>query len=425
MGTGLAVHEHFGELILHLLSGARPGRHAILFIMITIFLDTLGFGIIIPVLPGLITELTGESVVEAAGYGGLLAFSYALMMFLFAPIIGNLSDHFGRRPVLLLSMATLVINYLMMGFAVSIAWLFVGRILSGIGGATYTTANAYIADIAAEDERAARFGMVGAAWGLGFIFGPAIGGLLGDYHARLPFYAAAGLAALNLLYGLLVLPETLAVDRRRPFHFWRSSPFGVFVTLRRDRMVAILSVALIFFYLAHDALPSVWTYYVLHKFSWTEGQTGLALMVVGLCSALVSGFLVGPLVKHLGEARTAYLGCTLAAASFFGYAFAASGWMMFPCIVIGGFMGLVMPTIRGIMSRGVPMNEQGNLQGAISSLFGLTAIFAPLIMTQTFRFFSIGDASLYFPGAAFLLAGCLVLLATLAVILGMRRAVAI
>jgi MFS transporter, DHA1 family, tetracycline resistance protein len=398
-----------------------PGKHALLFILITIFIDTLGFGIIIPVLPKLIAELGHTTISEAAGYGGALMFVFALMHFLFAPVLGNLADRFGRRPVLLISLATLSVDYLIMGFATGLGWLFLGRLLAGASAATFATANAYIADITPESERAARFGLVGAAWGLGFVAGPAIGGLLGEFGPRVPFFVAALLALVNVVYGLLVLPETLPADRRRPFRFARANPIGALNALRPYPVVITLFGALVLYFMAHDVNPSTWTYYVIHKFQWTEGQVGLALAAVGIASAVVSGTLVGPLVRRLGERRAAGVGFVLAAVSFFGYAFATEGWMLFPCIAIGGFMGLVMPSLRGIMSAAVPADQQGELQGAISSLMGLTAIVSPLVMTQAFRIFSSEAAPVYFPGASFFLAGCLALAALGIVHAALRR----
>jgi MFS transporter, DHA1 family, tetracycline resistance protein len=398
-----------------------PGKHALLFILITIFIDTLGFGIIIPVLPKLIAELGHTTISEAAGYGGALMFVFALMHFLFAPVLGNLADRFGRRPVLLISLATLSVDYLIMGFATGLGWLFLGRLLAGASAATFATANAYIADITPESERAARFGLVGAAWGLGFVAGPAIGGLLGEFGPRVPFFVAALLALVNVVYGLLVLPETLPADRRRPFRFARANPIGALNALRPYPVVITLFGALVLYFMAHDVNPSTWTYYVIHKFQWTEGQVGLALAAVGIASAVVSGTLVGPLVRRLGERRAAGVGFVLAAVSFFGYAFATEGWMLFPCIAIGGFMGLVMPSLRGIMSAAVPADQQGELQGAISSLMGLTAIVSPLVMTQAFRIFSSEAAPVYFPGASFFLAGCLALAALGIVQAALRR----
>jgi DHA1 family tetracycline resistance protein-like MFS transporter len=401
-----------------------PGRHALLFILITIFIDTLGFGIIIPVLPRLIAELGHTSVSAAAGYGGALMFVFALMHFLFAPVLGNMADRYGRRPVLLLSLAVLSVDYLIMGLATGIGWLFLGRLLAGAAAATFATANAYIADITPEQERAARFGLVGAAWGIGFVAGPAIGGLLGELGPRVPFFAAAALALVNVIYGLLVLPETLPAERRRPFSLARANPAGAFAALRHYPVVVTLCGAMVLYFMAHDVNPSTWTYYMIHKFGWSESQVGLGLAAVGISSAVVSGTLVGPLVKRLGEARAAYLGLVLAALGFFGYAFANEAWMVFPCIAVGAFMGLVSPSLRGIMSRSVHPDQQGELQGAIASLMGLTAIFAPLVMTQVFRIFSAPDAPLHFPGASFFLAGCLMLCAIVIVAAAMRHSAA-
>jgi DHA1 family tetracycline resistance protein-like MFS transporter len=398
-----------------------PGRHALLFILITIFVDTVAFGIIIPVLPKLIAELGETAISEAAVYGGLLMFVFALMQFLFAPVIGNLSDRFGRRPVLLVSLTALGIDYVIMGFAPSLVWLFVGRMIAGVAAATFATANAYIADITSEEERAARFGLIGAAWGVGFVLGPALGGLLGELDMRLPFFAAAGLALANVVYGLVVLPETLAEENRRPFVFWRANPVGALASIRGYPLVMGLFGALALYFLAHDVNPSTWTYYVIHKFHWSGAQIGLALAAVGFSGAVVSGTLVGPMVKRFGEATTAYVGLVLTGVSFVGYALASEGWMLFPSIVVGAFMGLVMPSLRSILSQRVPEDGQGELQGAIGSLTGLTAIVAPLVMTQVFRYFSMESAPVYFPGASFLLAGFLMVLAIFVVAVTLGR----
>ncbi|MFM8356306.1 MAG: TCR/Tet family MFS transporter [Gammaproteobacteria bacterium] len=387
------------------------GRHALTFLLIAIFIDTLGFGIVIPVLPGLLAELSGGSLADAAAWGGALAFVFALMHLIFGPVLGNLSDRYGRRPVLLASMAMLAVDYLIMGFAGSLLWLFVGRLLTGISAATFATANAYIADITPESGRAARFGLVGAAWGMGFVAGPALGGLIGELGPRVPFFVAAALAGANVLYGLLVLPETLAPEHRRPFRLSRANPVGAFRALRGYPLVPPLFAAITLYFIAHDVNPSTWTYYVLHRFQWSTAEVGLALAAVGLSSALVSGTLVGPIVRRYGELRAAMAGLVLAAASFFGYAFANAGWMVFPCIAVGAFMGLVMPALRGLLSRTLPAEQQGELQGALSSLMGLTAIIAPVLMTQAFSAFSAPDAPLRFPGASFFLAGCCAVIA--------------
>jgi DHA1 family tetracycline resistance protein-like MFS transporter len=397
-----------------------PGRHALAFVLVTVFIDTVGFGVIIPVLPALIAELTGGSVADAAGWGGALMFAFAAMHFLFSPVLGNLSDALGRRPILLLSLATLAVDYLIMATASSIVWLFAGRILSGISSATFAIVNAYIADVTTEDERSSRFGLVSAAWGVGFVFGPVLGGLLGEIDPRLPFWTAAGLAGVNMVYGALVLPETLPPERRRPFELRRANPVGALGLLTSTRLLTVLSGVLVLHMIAHDVHPSTWTYYVMHKFDWTPAEVGAGLAAVGLSVALVSATLVGPAVRRLGEVGAALTGFSLTAVSFAGYAFATEGWMIYPCIVLGAAIGLVMPSLRALLSRAVPADEQGALQGAIASLMGLVTIFAPLLMTQTFRFFSAADAPLYFPGAAYLLAGTLLVIAAV-VVAGLAR----
>jgi len=385
--------------------------HAVTFLMVTLFVDTLGFGLIIPVLPGLLTDLSGGTVGAAAAWGGGLMFVYATMQFFFSPVIGNLSDRFGRRPVLLLSLATLAVDYVIMGFAPTLFWLFVGRLLSGASAATYATANAYIADVTPEAERAGKYGLIGAAWGIGFVVGPALGGALGELGPRVPFFVAAGLAALNVCYGFFVLPETLPEARRRPFDLHRANPVGALRAVRRDAVVFALFGGLAVYFVAHDVNPTTWTYYVVHKFAWSPLEVGLALGVVGLSSAVVSGTLVGPVVARIGEARAIYLGLGCCAICYFGHAFAPVAWALFPAIAIGAFVGLVMPSLRGVLSRRSPPEARGEMEGAIASLISLVAIASPLILTQTFRFFSSDAAPVYFPGASFFLAGMLALIA--------------
>jgi DHA1 family tetracycline resistance protein-like MFS transporter len=394
----------------------KSGGHALLFIVIVLIIDTVGFGITVPVMPKLITGLTGEPLSSAVVYGGWLLFIYALMQFLFSPVIGNLSDRFGRRGVLLISLAALAIDYLIMATAPSIFWLFVGRTIAGIAGATTATASAYIADVTPPEERARGFGLVGAAWSLGFTVGPAIGGLLGEIGPRVPFYGAAALAAANLVYGLVVLQESLPAEKRRPFVLWRANPLGALVSMRRYPVVIGIFIAAVFYIVAHDVYPATWTYFVLLKFDWSQAEIGIALALVGLSGALVSGVLTGHIVKRLGEAGAAYLGLVSSIIGFLGFALVSQGWMMYPFIVIAALMGLVSPALRSIASRAVADTEQGELQGALSSLNGLVAIAAPLILTETFHFFTAHAAPIYFPGAAFLL-GAILLAATLVVIM--------
>lgn len=384
-------------------------RRATAFVLVTILLDTIGFGIIAPVLPELIMELTGEGFGDAARYGGWLLFLYALMQLFFAPVLGNLSDRFGRRPVLLGSLAAFGLDYVLMGLAPSIAWLFVGRGLAGILGATHATANAYVADISPPDERARRFGWIGATWGIGFMLGPVIGGLLGDLGPRVPFFVAAGLALMNVMYGLVVLPESLPRERRRPFVFARANPIGALRQMRRYPIVIGLFVAMVFYQIAHDANPSTWSFYTMSKLGWSERDVGLSMGAVGLMMAVVQAGLIGAILARFGE-RTAVLGgYALMACAYFGFAFAVAGWMMYAFMLPFALGSLVTPAMRGILANQVPSDAQGELQGAIASLVSLTAIVAPLLMTQLFGYFSSDAAPVHFPGAPFFAAGTMVL----------------
>jgi MFS transporter, DHA1 family, tetracycline resistance protein len=390
----------------------KPGKHAFAFIFITALLDIIGFGIIIPVLPGLIMELTGEGISEAVIYGGWLLVIYAGMQFFFAPVIGNLSDHFGRRPVLLVCLFVFGCDYIIQGFAPSILWLFAGRMMAGISGATYPTANAYVADITPEDKRAQAFGLLGAAFGLGFIIGPSIGGLVGGaFGIRAPFFLAAGLAFANMIYGYFVLPETLSKANRRPFNIERANPLGAFNRMRAYPIVLGMMGAVFFYQIAHDANPSTWSYYTIHKFEWTPTQIGWSLAFVGLCIAVVQGALIGKVIAVLGEVKTAWIGLLFASIGFLGFGLATTGWMLYAFVVPFSMMGLSMPAIRSIMSAQVPGDAQGELAGALTSLASLTAIGAPLFMTQLFGYFISEAAPFMFPGAPFVAASLLCILA--------------
>ena len=400
----------------------RPfaSRFALLFIFITMLVDTIGLGIIIPVIPKIIAELTGhnlppaQALSEAARYGGWLFFVYALMQFLCAPLIGNLSDRFGRRPVLILSLLALGLDYLLTGLAPTIIWLFIARILSGAAGASYSTVNAYIADVSPPEKRAANFGLTGAAFGVGFIVGPAIGGTLGEYGARLPFFVAAGLALANALFGFIVLKESLAKAQRRPFDAWRANPFGAFKSLGRFPMIVGLFGVVILMRLAHDANPSVWTYYTMLKFHWTTRDVGWSLMAVGAMTAIVFGFLTRIIIPRIGEERSVYIGLACGAIGFSGYAFSTEGWMIFAWMVPWSFMGLVNPSLNSIMSKLVGPTEQGELQGALACLGSLTSIVSPPLLTNLFSYFTGTSAPVYFPGAAFLAAAIFLVLAAFA-----------
>jgi DHA1 family tetracycline resistance protein-like MFS transporter len=394
-------------------SEIQVNRHALAFIFITMLVDTIGLGIIIPVTPKLITELTGEGMSEAARWGGWLFFVFALMQFFCAPAIGNLSDRFGRRPVLIASLAMLGVDYLITALAPTIFWLFVGRFLSGIAGAAYPTANAYIADVSPPEKRAANFGLVGAAFGIGFVIGPAVGGLLGQYGARLPFYVSAGIAFCNALYGFLVLKESLPPANRRKFELWRANPLGALVALRRFPALLGLFGVIVLMRLGHDANPVIWTYYAMLKFNWSPAQVGYSLMVVGAMLAFVFSLVTRIVVPRIGEVRSVYFGLACGTVGFMGYAFASHGWVLYAWMAVWVLMGLAGPSLNAIMSKQVGPAEQGELQGALASLGSLTSVAAPPILSNLFGHFTSDAAPIYFPGAAFFAASLCLGLAAL------------
>jgi DHA1 family tetracycline resistance protein-like MFS transporter len=395
------------------MSSGNPKRqnHAISFILITILIDTIGFGMIAPVMPELIRELTGEGFAEAARYGGSLMFLFAGVQFFAAPILGNLGDRFGRRPVLLISLAALGIDYVVIALAPSLVWLFVARFISGIASATFATANAYVADISSSDERAKHFGYLSAAWGLGFMLGPVVGGLLGEYGSRVPFWAAAFLAVLNVLYGLFVLPESLPKSSRRPFELRRANPIGALLQIRKYPVVLGLLFVLVPYQIAHDANPAVWGFYTMHKFGWSTSTVGASLFVVGATIMFVNAVLVGPVIEKLGEVKAVVIGFSAMSIGFLVFAFATESWMVFAGIFPFALIGLAQPAIRSMMANRVPSDAQGELQGATASLMSLTMIVSPVIMTELFHQYSREGAVIDFPGAPFLAAALLALLA--------------
>jgi DHA1 family tetracycline resistance protein-like MFS transporter len=388
----------------------RPA--AIGFIFVTLLIDVIGFGIIIPVMPNLIQSLTGGSVSEAATYGGWLISAYAITQFVCAPIVGGLSDRFGRRPVLLASLFGFGIDYLFLAFAPTLSWLFIGRIVAGLMGASFTTAGAYIADISTPENRAQNFGMIGAAFGLGFIIGPVIGGLLGDFGPRMPFIAAAALTLLNWLYGFFILPESLKKENRRPFDWKRANPVGTLISLSRYKVIAGLFLALAFVYVSAHAVQSNWSYYTIEKFKWTPSLIGISLGVVGLVFAIVQGGLIRIIIPKLGQQRSVYFGLALYALGFLLYAIATQGWMMYAVTIVYCLGGIAGPALQGIMSGVVPPNEQGELQGGFTSLMSLASIVGPLLMNGIFAFFVSEKSPVYFPGAAMLLGAVLTLISS-------------
>lgn len=391
----------------------RPQGAALIFIFITVLVDVIGLGIIIPVLPGLIMELTGEGLSMASRYGGWLMFTYAIMQFLAAPVIGGLSDRYGRRPVLLASLFGFGIDYIILGFAPTITWLFIGRFMAGITGASFTTASAYIADVSPPEKRGQNFGLIGAAFGLGFIVGPVLGGLLGHFGPRVPFFAAAGLTLLNWLYGYFILPESLKPESRRPFNWKRANPLGSLMQVRKYPVIVGLIAVLVLTYIAGHATQSTWAYYTMEKFGWDEKAVGYSLGFVGLMVALVQGGLIRVAIPKLGEVRSVYLGLILYAIGFVGFAFASAGWMMYAIMVPFALSGLAGPALQGIMSNQVPANSQGELQGALTSLMSLTSVVGPPLMTNLFGYFTSENAPVFFPGAPFLAGAVFVLTALL------------
>jgi MFS transporter, DHA1 family, tetracycline resistance protein len=383
-------------------------RHnPLVFVLLTVLIDTIGFGIIMPVLPELVMELGHVDLAGAARIGGYLMGVFAALQFLFGPLLGNLSDHYGRRPVLLVSLACFSVNYGLMGLSPNLGWLFAGRAITGIAGAIHGPANAFVADVTPPAERARSFALLGAAFGLGFILGPALGGFLGELGPRAPFFTAAALAGVNFVYGLFVLPESLPPERRRPFSLARANPVGMLRGLGRERDIGLLLFAALLWQLAFHVYPSTWAYFVLAKFQLDPAQIGGTLALSGLSMALVQGLLTGRIVARIGEARTAPLGVAVGALAFTAYAFMNERWMLYPVLAVGGFQGVAMPAINAMMSHRLGPERQGELSGAVASTMGLASVIAPLVLSQTLARFAAPDAPHPFPGAAFLVAATL------------------
>lgn len=377
-------------------------KAALGFVFVTLLVDCIGLGIIIPIMPGLIQELNGGSLSEASVYGGLLTFSYAIFQFLFSPIIGGLSDRFGRRPVLLASLMGLGIDYIFLALAPSIAWLFAGRIIAGIFGASFTTVMAYIADISTPEKRSQNFGLVGVAFGLGFIIGPVIGGIFSEWGIRVPFIVAAVLSLLNWLYGFFILPESLDKKNRRRFEWKRANPIGAVLHIRRYPAILSLIFAVLLLYISAHAAQSTWTFYTMEKFAWDEKTVGYSLGVVGIMLALVQGGLIRVVIPKVGQVKALYIGLVMYIIGFILFAYATESWMMFVFIIpycLGGISG---PAIQGIIANKVAANEQGELQGIMAAMMSMASIIGPLLMTNLFSSFTGNDAITYFPGAPFM-----------------------
>ena len=382
-----------------------PRSAAIVFIFITVMLDMLALGLIVPVLAPLVATFLGGDTARAAAVYGMFATVWALMQFVASPVLGALSDRFGRRPVILLSNLGLGLDYVLMALAPDLVWLFVGRVLSGITAASIATAGAYIADVTPPEKRAGAFGLIGAAFGIGFVLGPATGGLLGAVDPRLPFWGAAGLSLLNFLYGALVLPESLPRERRAPFVWKTASPLGALAFLRADVVLIGLAVVVFLGRVAHDVLPSTFVLYAGYRYGWDERALGLFLAGVGVATMIVSGTLVKPIVRRVGERRALLFGLTCGAAGFLIYAFAPTGAVAALAVPVQAFWGVAGPAGQALMTRRVAPSEQGRLQGALSSLTGIAGLVGPGLFTLTFAYFISGAGSL--PGAPFLVAALL------------------
>lgn len=391
----------------------QRSQAAIGFIFITLLIDVIGLGIIAPVMPKLIQELTHGDISQASKWGGFLIFAYAIMQFLFSPVLGNLSDQYGRRPVLLFSLFGFGIDYVFLALAPSIGWLFVGRIIAGITGASFTTATAYIADISTPEKKAQNFGMVGAAFGLGFIIGPVIGGLLGSFGSRVPFIASAILTLLNWLYGYFILPESLAPENRKPFSWKRANPVGSLLLLKKYKSVMGLIAGLFLIYLAAHAVQSNWGFYTIKKFNWNEKNIGISLGVVGVMVAFVQGFLIRRTMPLLGQEKSVYLGLGLYAIGMLLFGLASQGWMMYLFTVVYCLGGISGPALQGIISNHVAPNEQGAMQGALTSLISVTSAVGPPLMTGLFSYFTSPGAPIELPGAPFYLAALLMLISAI------------
>jgi DHA1 family tetracycline resistance protein-like MFS transporter len=391
------------------------------FIFITILIDCIGFGIIIPVLPNLIKELSGKSLAAASEYGGLLLVAYSIAQFIFSPIVGGLSDKYGRRPILLISLLGLGIDYIFLSFAPTLGWLFVGRVIAGITGASFTTAMAYIADISTPEKKAQNFGMVGVAFGIGFIIGPLIGGLFSNMGLRVPFMISAGLALLNWLYGYFILPESLKKENRREFSWKRANPIGSMVSVAKYPTIIGLVVALLLLFIASHSVQSNWGYYVIEKFNWNSSMIGYSLSIVGVAVAIVQGGLIRIVIPKIGNKKAIILGLILYIIGFTCFAFAPNGLMMMIFILPYCLAGIGNPAMQTIISNQVPANAQGEIQGIVTSMQSAGAILGPFSMAYIFAHFIIKDTGIYFPGAPFIFSVVLTLISLIITITTLRK----
>jgi DHA1 family tetracycline resistance protein-like MFS transporter len=388
----------------------KSSGKALLFIFITLFIDVMGIGIIIPVLPKLIMSMEHCTIEEATVIGGWMMFIYSFMQFFFSPLLGALSDRFGRRPVLLISLLGFGIDYLFLGFAGTISLLFLGRLIAGITGASFTVAGAYIADISPPEKRAQNFGIIGAAFGLGFIAGPAVGAAIAQFGERVPFFAAAGLSLANWLYGYFILPESVKPENRRAFQWKRANPVGALLQMIKHPMVLKLAIVFFLVNLVGQSLPSTWAYYTMERYGWTEKGVGFSLAYVGLCIAIVQGGLTRVIIPKIGEQRAVYTGLILNTIGMIAVALSGEGWMLFVAMIPLSMGGLAGPSLQAITSKEIPANEQGELQGFMTSVMSITAIIGPLLMTNLFSAGASGKLGIDLPGAPYLCSATLLVL---------------
>jgi DHA1 family tetracycline resistance protein-like MFS transporter len=391
----------------------KSSNKVMAFIFATLLIDIIGISIIIPVMPKLIEQLIQGDISQASCYNGWLVFTYAIVQFFCSPILGALSDRWGRRPVLLISLFGLGVDYVLLALAPDIFWLFIGRAIAGIGGASFTTASAYIADVSPPEKRGQNFGLIGVAFGLGFIIGPVIGGLSAHLGARAPFWISAGLSLLNFLYGYFILPESLPKRSRRRFEWRRANPVGALMQLRKYPVVSSLVVSLILLYIAAHAVQSTWSFYTMYKFGWNETMVGYSLGALGIMIALVQGGLIRVAIPKIGQAKSVIIGllCYMTGMILFGMA--TEGWMMFLILIVYCLGGIAGPALQGLISTQVHRSEQGELQGGLTSLLSVASIIGPLTMNSLFAWFTSDNAPVYFPGAPFIAGASLLLMSIL------------
>jgi DHA1 family tetracycline resistance protein-like MFS transporter len=394
-------------------------RLPIIFIVATVAIDAMGIGLIMPVMPDLLREVDGGNLSDAAIWGGILATTFAAMQFLFGPVVGSLSDRYGRKPILVFSLVIMAFDYVLMAFAGTIWLLLIGRIIGGITASTHATAAAYISDVSKPEEKAANFGLIGAGFGIGFVFGPVIGGLLAEFGTRAPFWAAAVLALSNAIFGWYVLKESVTDANRRAFDWKRANPFGAFKSIGSVPGLGALLLVYFFYQVSSVVYPAVWSFFTAERFAWSPGFIGLSLAIFGISFALVQGLLVAPSIKLMGHRKTVIVGLILEAAALALIAVIWSGNVLLWCIPFAALGAIGMPALQGIMSRRVSDDAQGELQGVLTSVNSLAAIIAPLVLTRSFAYFTEPDAPIYLPGAPFIIAAVLMLISV--VIFQMRK----